>query len=61
MKDKWYLWLEFSDKTYLPKDHPKFQEYNEKYLKTGKETMNWKYVGAIYPPEHYGLKLLDIH
>jgi len=59
MNNSWHFWLEFPDKTFLSKEHPKFPEYNAKYLSMNKETMAWKFVGAEFPPEHYGLKLLD--
>jgi len=56
----WITWLQFPDKTYLLSTHTSFPEYNKKYLEGGKESMKWGFVGAIYPPEHYGLKPLDI-
>lgn len=56
MNNGWYTWLSFPDGTYLLTSHPKFEEYNKKYLNMDKETKDWHYTGAIYPPEHYGLK-----
>ena len=58
-----YSWLQFKDKTYIPDTHPKYQEYMDKYLnpKEMGKTITWSSVKAVNPPEHYGLKLLDIH